>query len=93
MLRGSTKVYTSSYYEEFQGILTVLKHRLFMFLDEWQARYLTDNIEYIDIGIDDDEQRPRGRPQGSKNKQKRFTLDDNTLSVFAAGKAATQGLS
>ncbi|MCU9725158.1 hypothetical protein Q5444_05640 [Escherichia coli] len=32
MLRGSTKVYTSSYYEEFQGILTVLKHRLFMFL-------------------------------------------------------------
>ncbi|MCV5466097.1 type III restriction endonuclease subunit R, partial [Escherichia coli] len=44
--------------------------------DEWQARSLTDNIEYIDIGIDD-EQRPRGRPQGSKNKQKRFTLDDN----------------
>lgn len=60
--------------------------------DEWQARYLTDNIEYIDIGIDDDEQRPRGRPQGSKNKQKRFTLDDKHAKRFRRWKSGNPGL-
>ena len=59
--------------------------------DEWQARSLTDNIEYIDIGIDD-EQRPRGRPQGSKNKQKRFTLDDNHAKRFRRWKSRNPGL-
>ncbi|WP_447873974.1 type III restriction endonuclease subunit R [Serratia fonticola] len=50
--------------------------------DEWQARSLTDNIEYIDLGIDDDEQGQRGRPQGSMNKEKRFTLDDTKAARF-----------
>lgn len=50
--------------------------------DEWQASYLTDNIEYIDLGIDDDEQGQRGRPQGSMNKEKRFTLDDTKATRF-----------
>ncbi len=50
--------------------------------DEWQARSLTDNIEYIDLGIDDDEQGQRGRPQGSMNKEKRFTLDDTKATRF-----------
>ena len=60
--------------------------------DEWQARYLTDNIEYIDIGIDDDEQRPRGRPQGSKNNQKRFSLDDKHAKRFRRWKSGNPGL-
>ncbi|HGG2706728.1 TPA: type III restriction endonuclease subunit R [Escherichia coli] len=60
--------------------------------DEWQARSLTDNIEYIDIGIDDDEQRQRGRPQGSKNKQKRFTLDDKHAKRFRRWKDRNPGL-
>ncbi|HDH1684004.1 Uncharacterised protein [Klebsiella quasipneumoniae] len=50
--------------------------------DEWQARSLTDNIEYIDLGIDDGEKRQRGRPQGSMNKEKRFTLDDTKATRF-----------
>lgn len=50
--------------------------------DEWQAKSLTDNIEYIDLGIDDDEQGQRGRPQGSMNKEKRFTLDDTKATRF-----------
>ena len=50
--------------------------------DECQARSLTDNIEYIDLGIDDDEQRQRGRPQGSMNKKKRFTLHDSKATRF-----------
>ncbi|WP_407221171.1 type III restriction endonuclease subunit R [Enterobacter sp. CPE_E1214] len=50
--------------------------------DEWQAKSLTDNIEYIDLGIDDDEQGQRGRPQGSLNKEKRFTLDDTKATRF-----------
>lgn len=50
--------------------------------DERQARSLTDNIEYIDIGIDDGEKRQRGRPQGSMNKEKRFTLDDTKATRF-----------
>ncbi|MCS6039371.1 hypothetical protein LNP20_16635 [Klebsiella pneumoniae subsp. pneumoniae] len=86
------KVYTSLYYEGFQEILTVLKRRPFMFFDEWQARSLTDNIEYIDLGIDDGKQGQRGRPQGSMNKEKRFTLDDTKARVSAAGKTAIQGL-
>ena len=60
--------------------------------DEWQARSLTDNIEYIDIGIDDDEQRQRGSPQGSKNKQKRFTLDDKHAKRFRRWKDRNPGL-
>ena len=60
--------------------------------DEWQARSLTDNIEYIDIGIDDDEQRQRGRPQGSKNKQKRFTLNDKHAKRFRRWKGRNPGL-
>lgn len=50
--------------------------------DEWQARSLTDNIEYIDLGIDDGEQGQRGRPQGSMNKEKRFTLDGTKAKRF-----------
>ncbi len=60
--------------------------------DEWQARSLTDNIEYIDIGIDDDKQRQRGRPQGSKNKQKRFTLNDKHAKRFRRWKGHNPGL-
>ncbi|EFL6475464.1 type III restriction endonuclease subunit R, partial [Escherichia coli] len=33
-------------------------------------------------GIDDDEQGQRGRPQGSMNKEKRFTLDDTKATRF-----------
>ncbi|WP_193065661.1 type III restriction endonuclease subunit R [Hafnia alvei] len=50
--------------------------------DEWQARSLTDNIEYIDLGMDNDEQGQRGRPQGSMNKEKRFTLDNTKAKRF-----------
>ncbi|HBQ6765823.1 DEAD/DEAH box helicase family protein [Klebsiella pneumoniae] len=50
--------------------------------DEWQARSLTDNIEYIDLGIDDGEQGQRGRPQGSMNKETRFTLADTKAKRF-----------
>lgn len=50
--------------------------------DEWQARSLTDNIEYIDLGIDDKEPRQKGRPKGSQNREKRFTLDDTKATRF-----------
>lgn len=60
--------------------------------DEWQARSLTDNIEYIDLGIDDDEQGQRGRPQGSMNKEKRFTLDDTKAKRFRRWKGSNPGL-
>ncbi|MBN3215859.1 type III restriction endonuclease subunit R, partial [Pectobacterium polaris] len=60
--------------------------------DEWQARSLTDNIEYIDLGIDDDEQGQRGRPQGSMNKEKRFTLDDTKAARFRRWKKANSEL-
>ncbi|MGS0635642.1 type III restriction endonuclease subunit R [Citrobacter sp. VF227] len=60
--------------------------------DEWQARSLTDNIEYIDLGIDDDEQGQRGRPQGSMNKEKRFTLDDTKATRFRRWKDNNPGL-
>jgi len=60
--------------------------------DEWQAKSLTDNIEYIDLGIDDDEQGQRGRPQGSMNKEKRFTLDDTKAKRFRRWKASNPGL-
>lgn len=60
--------------------------------DEWQAKSLTDNIEYIDLGIDDDEQRQRGRPQGSMNKEKRFTLNDTKAKRFRRWKDTNQGL-
>ncbi|UGB00949.1 type III restriction endonuclease subunit R [Leclercia sp. G3L] len=60
--------------------------------DEWQARSLTDNIEYIDLGIDDDEQGQRGRPQGSMNKEKRFTLDDTKAKRFRRWKRSNPGL-
>ncbi|EGT4350581.1 type III restriction endonuclease subunit R [Cronobacter sakazakii] len=60
--------------------------------DEWQARSLTDNIEYIDLGIDDDEQGQRGRPQGSMNKEKRFTLDDTKAKRFRRWKDSNPGL-
>ncbi|EIZ2434375.1 hypothetical protein CWR40_004470 [Cronobacter sakazakii] len=60
--------------------------------DEWQARSLTDNIEYIDLGIDDDEQGQRGRPQGSMNKEKRFTLDDTKATRFRRWKDNNLGL-
>lgn len=56
--------------------------------DEWQARSLTDNIEYIDIGIDDGEQGQKGRPQGSLNKKKHFTLDDTKAARFRRWKKA-----
>lgn len=60
--------------------------------DEWQARSLTDNIEYIDLGIDDDEQGQRGRPQGSMNKEKRFTLADTKAKRFRRWKGSNPGL-
>ena len=60
--------------------------------DEWQAKSLTDNIEYIDLGIDDDEQGQRGRPQGSMNKEKRFTLADTKAKRFRRWKASNPGL-
>lgn len=60
--------------------------------DEWQARSLTDNIEYIDLGIDDDEQGQRGRPQGSKNKENRFTLDGTKAKRFLRWKGRYPGL-
>ncbi|BBT91456.1 hypothetical protein WP8W19C02_30760 [Enterobacter cloacae] len=60
--------------------------------DEWQARSLTDNIEYIDLGIDDDGQGQRGRPQGSMNKEKRFTLDDTKATRFRRWKDNNPGL-
>ncbi|HFU5316380.1 TPA: type III restriction endonuclease subunit R, partial [Escherichia coli] len=60
--------------------------------DEWQARSLTDNIEYIDLGIDDGEQGQRGRPQGSMNKEKRFTLDDTKSKRFRRWKDSNPGL-
>lgn len=60
--------------------------------DEWQARSLTDNIEYIDLDIDDDEQGQRGRPQGSMNKEKRFTLDDTKAKRFRRWKGSNPGL-
>lgn len=50
--------------------------------DEWQAKSLTDNVEYIDLGFDDEEQGQKGRPQGSVNKKKRFTLDDTKATRF-----------
>ncbi|MBN7765274.1 DEAD/DEAH box helicase family protein [Pectobacterium brasiliense] len=56
--------------------------------DEWQARSLTDNIEYVDIGIDDGEQGQKGRPQGSLNKKKHFTLDDTKAARFRRWKKA-----
>lgn len=60
--------------------------------DEWQARSLTDNIEYIDLGIDDDEKGLRGRPQGSMNKEKRFTLDSTKARRFLRWKDNNPGL-
>ncbi|MEQ4450606.1 type III restriction endonuclease subunit R [Kosakonia sacchari] len=60
--------------------------------DEWQAKSLTDNIEYIDLGIDDDERGQRGRPQGSMNKEKRFTLDDTKAKRFRRWKGSNPGL-
>ncbi|HEE5227485.1 TPA: type III restriction endonuclease subunit R [Klebsiella pneumoniae] len=60
--------------------------------DEWQARSLTDNIEYIDLGIDDGKQGQRGRPQGSMNKEKRFTLDDTKAKSFRRWKDSNPGL-
>lgn len=60
--------------------------------DEWQAKYLTENIEYIDLGIDDDELKQRGRPQGSMNKEKRFTLDDKKAKRFRRWKGSNPGL-
>lgn len=60
--------------------------------DEWQARSLTDNIEYIDLGIDDDEKGQRGRPQGSMNKERRFTLDGTKAKRFLRWKGRYPGL-
>ena len=60
--------------------------------DEWQAKSLTDNIEYIDLGIDDEEQGQKGRPQGSLNKEKRFTLDDTKAKRFRRWKGSNPGL-
>ncbi|EKN6274105.1 TPA: type III restriction endonuclease subunit R [Yersinia enterocolitica] len=60
--------------------------------DECQARSLTDNIEYIDLGIDDEEQGQKGRPQGSLNKEKRFTLDDTKAARFRRWKKANPEL-
>ena len=60
--------------------------------DEWQARSLTDNIEYIDLGIDDGEQGQRGRPQGSMNKEKRFTLDGTKAKRFRRWKESNPEL-
>ncbi|HHL2498241.1 TPA: type III restriction endonuclease subunit R [Yersinia enterocolitica] len=65
--------------------------RVYVF-DEWQARSLTDNIEYIDLGIDDGEQGQRGRPQGSMNKEKRFTLDGTKAKLFRRWKKSNPEL-
>jgi hypothetical protein len=51
--------YTSSYYEISRNFDSTETQIVYVF-DEWQARSLTDNIEYIDLGIDDDEQGQRG---------------------------------
>ena len=60
--------------------------------DECQARSLTDNIEHIDLGIDDQEQGQSGRPQGSLNREKRFTLDDTKAARFRRWKNNNPGL-
>lgn len=54
--------------------------------DEFQARSLTDNIEYIDLGLDDEECVPRGRPKGSTNNEKRFTLCNTKAARFSRWK-------
>lgn len=61
--------------------------------DEWQAKFLTNNTEYIDLGFDDEEHGQKGRPQGSVNKKKRFTLDDSKATRFRRWAKANPELS
>ncbi|MEY0934113.1 type III restriction endonuclease subunit R [Providencia rettgeri] len=75
VLRGISRDYNSS---EIQTVYV---------FDKFQANYLTDNIEYIDLGLDDDECLPRGRPKGSTNKEKRFTLCNTKATRFNRWKA------
>ncbi|TCT27945.1 hypothetical protein EC835_1216 [Providencia alcalifaciens] len=74
VLRGISRNYNS---DEIQTVYV---------FDKSQASSLTDNIEYIDIGIDDDECVPRGRPKGSKNKEKRVTLCNTKAVRFSRWK-------
>jgi len=46
----------------------------------------------LGAGHDDDEQGQRGRPQGSMNKEKRFTLDDTKAKRFRRWKDSNPGL-
>ncbi|MBQ0535459.1 type III restriction endonuclease subunit R [Providencia huaxiensis] len=75
VLRGISRDYNST---EIQTVYV---------FDKFQANYLTDNIEYIDLGLDDDECALRGRPKGSTNKEKRFTLSNTKASRFSRWKA------
>ncbi|MEQ5039114.1 type III restriction endonuclease subunit R [Providencia rettgeri] len=75
VLRGISRDYNST---EIQTVYV---------FDKFQANYLTDNIEYIDLGLDDDECAPRGRPKGSINKEKRFTLSNTKATRFSRWKA------
>lgn len=75
VLRGISRDYNST---EIQTVYV---------FDKFQANYLTDNIEYIDLGFDDDECLPRGRPKGSTNKEKRFTLSDTKAARFRRWRA------
>lgn len=75
VLRGISRDYNST---EVQTVYV---------FDKFQASYLTDNIEYIDLGLDDDECLPRGRPKGSTNKEKRFTLSDTKAARFRRWRA------
>lgn len=79
-LRGISRVFSST------------ETQIVNVFDEWQARSLSDNIEYIDLGIDDEEQGQKGRPQGSPNKEKRFTLDDTKAARFRRWKKANPEL-
>ncbi|WAT08856.1 type III restriction endonuclease subunit R [Rouxiella badensis] len=60
--------------------------------DECQAKYLTDNIEYIDLGIDYKEQGTKGRPLGSKNRKKKFTLHESKATRFRRWKKSNPAL-
>ncbi|HHR6441405.1 TPA: type III restriction endonuclease subunit R [Providencia alcalifaciens] len=74
VLRGISRNYNS---DEIQTVYV---------FDKSQASFLTDNIEYIDLGLDDDECVPRGRPKGSENKEKRFTLCNTKAARFSRWK-------
>lgn len=63
--RGCIRNYESSQIQE-----------IYVF-DKQQALSLTENIEYIDLGIDSDiVEKPNGRPDRSKNKYKKHSLSN-----------------